>query len=242
MFAAAHEPSSPPPASLAEDFIDIWFSPSTVFARRREAGAWGPFLITAVLLCALFYAGMGAMQGIFDAELAKAIAKTQADNPSMTADQIAKMQGMMEGSIRYGGLVAMPIVLVLLGAMTWLMGKILGGSISFGKGVMIASFAYLPKALDLLAFIAQSYIFDGASATARFQYSLGVGRFLDPTMNQGLYNFLGRVDLFTLWVTALLVLGLIHTAKVERSKAIGGGVAIWVIGGLPALLQALSGR
>jgi hypothetical protein len=110
------------------------------------------------------------MQGIFDAELAKAMAKTQADNPSMTADQIAQMQGMMEGSIRYGGLVAMPVVLVLLGAVTWLTGKILGGTITFGKGVMIASFAYLPKALDLLLFIAQSFVFDGVSATARHQY------------------------------------------------------------------------
>jgi hypothetical protein len=242
MFAAAHEPSPPPPASLAEDCIDIWFTPSTVFARRREAGAWGPFLVTTVLLCALFFAGMGSMQGIFDAELAKAVAKVQADNPSMTADQVAQMQGMMEGSIRYGGLVAMPVILVLLGAVTWLTGKILGGTISFGKGVMIASFAYLPKAVDLLVFIAQSFVFDGASATARHQYSIGVGRFMDPTtMNAGLYNLIGRVDLFTIWVTVLLVLGLMHTAKVERSKAIIGGVAIWVLGGLPLLPQVFSG-
>jgi len=242
MFASAHEPSPPPPASLAEDCIDIWFTPSTVFARRRNAGAWGPFLVATVLLCLLFYAGMGSMQGIFDAELAKAVAKTQADNPSMTADQIAQMQGVMEGSIRYGGLVAMPIVLVLLGLVTWLTGKILGGTISFGQGVMIASFAYLPKALDLLLFIAQSFVFDGVSATARHEYSVGLGRFVDATtMNPGLYNLIGRVDLFTIWVTILVVLGLIHTAKVERSKAIGGGVAIWVLGGLPALLQVFGG-
>lgn len=242
MFAAAHEPSSPPPASLAEDCIDIWFAPSTVFARRREAGAWGPFLVATVLLCALFYAGMGAMQGIFDTELAKAVAKAQADNPQMTADQIAGMQRMIEGSIRYGGLVAMPITLLLIGAVTWLVGKTLGGTISFGQGVMIASFAYLPKALDLLLFIAQSFVFDGATATTRFQYSVGLGRLVDgTTMNPGLYSLIGRVDLFTIWVTILIVLGLIHTAKVERSKAIGGGVAIWVLGGLPALLQMFGG-
>lgn len=237
MFSTAQEPTAPPQASLVEDLIDIWFSPSAVFARRRGAGAWGPFLVTAVLLCLLFYAAMGAMQGIFDTEMAKAVAKIQADNPSLSADQIANMQGTIEGSIRYGGLVAMPVVLLLLGVVTWLAAKVLGGTLSFGGGVMIASFAYLPKALDLLLFLAQSFMFDGGSVTARYQYSVGIGRFLDPTMNQGLYNFLGRIDLFTIWVTVLLTLGLMHTAKVERSKAILGGIAIFVIGGLPALMQ-----
>src|SRR5690606_5239633 len=124
-----------------------------------------------------------------------------------------------------------------LGVVTWLVAKVLGGTLSFGGGVMIASFAYLPKALDLLVFIAQSFVFDGAGATARHEYSFGVGRFLDPTMNQGLYNILGRFDLFTIWVTVLLTLGLMHTAKIERSKAIAGGIGIFVIGALPLLMQ-----
>jgi len=237
MFASADSPSPPASASLAEDLIDIWFTPSTVFARRVNGGAWGPFLITAILLCVLFYAAMGSMQGIFDAELAKALAEARATTPEMTDAQAAQMQGILEGSIRYGGLVAMPIVLVGLGVIVWLAAKVLGGTLSFGGGIMIASFAYLPKALDLLVFIGQGFVLDG-DATARFQYSVGVGRFLDPTMNQGVYNLLGRVDLFTIWVTVLIILGLIHTAKVERSKAIAGGVALWIIGGLPALLQA----
>lgn len=238
MFATAEPPAPPAAASLVEDCIDIWFTPSTVFA-RRSAGALGPFLVATVLLCALFYAGMDAMQGIFDVELAKALADVRAENPSLTEEQLAQAQGFMEGSIRYGGLVAMPIVLLGLGVLVWLAAKVLGGTLSFAGGIMIASFAYLPKALDLLLFIAQSFVFDG-KATGRFQYSVGVGRFMDPTMNPGVYNLLGRVDLFTVWVTVLVTLGLIHTAKVERTKAIAGGVALWVVGGLPALLQVFS--
>jgi len=239
MFATAEAPSSPPSASLAEDLIDIWFTPSTVFARRVNGGAWGPFLVTVILLCLLFYAAMGSMQGIFDAELAKALAEARTANPEMTDAQAAQMQGIMEGSVRYGGLVAMPLILLGLGVAVWLVAKVLGGTLSFGGGIMIASFAYLPKALDLLVFIGQGFVLDG-DATARFQYSVGVGRFLDPTMNPGVYNLLGRVDLFTIWVTVLVTLGLIHTAKVERSKAIAGGVGLWIIGGLPALLQAFA--
>lgn len=240
MFANAEAPQPPAPASLIEDCIDIWFAPSSVFA-RRQGGAWGPFLVTSVLLCVLFFAAMGQMQGLFDAQLATALADVRADSPNVTEEQLAQIQGAMEASIRYGGLVAMPAVVFGLGVVVWLLAKLLGGTLSFGGGVMIASFAYMPKALDLLAFIAQSFVLDGG-ATAQFQYSVGVGRFLDPAMNKGLYLFLGRADLFTIWVTVLLTLGLIHTAKVERTKAIAAGAALWVLGGLPALLQALAGR
>lgn len=241
MFASAETPTpAPAPASLAEDFIDIWFTPSTVFARRVNGGAWGPFLITTILLCALFFAAMGSMQGIFDAEFAKALAEARAQNPAMTDAQAAQMQGIMEGSLKYGGLVAMPMIIGGLGLVVWLLAKILGGTLSFGGGIMVASFAYLPKALDLLVFLAQSFVLNGP-ATSKFQYSVGVGRLLDPNMNQGVYNLLGRVDLFTIWVTVLITLGLMHTAKVERTKAIAAGVGLWVLGGLPALLQVIRG-
>lgn len=239
MFANAEAPQSPAPASLVEDCIDIWFAPSSVFA-RRQGGAWGPFLVTAVLLCVLFYAAMGSMQGIFDTQMAKAVADMRAESPNLTEAQVAQVQGAMEVSIRYGALVAIPAVVFLIGVLVWIVAKLLGGELSFGGGVMIASFAYLPKALDLLAFIAQSFVFDGG-AKAQFEYSVGIGRFLDPAMNPGLYAFLGRVDLFNIWITVLITIGLIHAAKVERPKAIAGGAAIWLLGGLPALFQAIGG-
>lgn len=240
MFANAEAPQPPAPASLVEDCIDIWFAPSTVFA-RRQGGAWGPFLVASVLLCLLFYAAMGSMQGIFDTQLAKALADMQAKSPQLSDAQLAQVQGAMEASIQYGALVAIPAVIVVIGVMVWLAATLLGGTLSLGGGIMVASFAYLPKAVDLLAFIAQSFVLDGG-ATAQFQYSVGIGRFLDPAMNPGLYSLLGRVDLFNIWVTVLITLGLMHSAKVERPKAIGAGAAIWLVGGLPALLQAIGGR
>jgi hypothetical protein len=235
MFATADSPPPPAPASLVEDCIDIWFTPSAVFA-RRTGGAWGPFLVTVIMVGLLSYAAMGAMQSIFDAELAKALTEMQAESPSMTEAQIAQVQRVTEWSIRFGGLVAMPFALLGLGLATWVLAKVLGGTLSLSGGVMIASFASLPKALGLLLIIAQSFVL-GGPALGFHDYSLGVVRFLDPSMNPGVYALLGRIDLITIWVTVLVTLGLIHTAKVERSKAIAGGIGLWVLGGLPALLQ-----
>lgn len=234
--------SAPPPASLAEDLIDIWFAPSTVFARRATGGAWGPFLVTAILMVALYFAAMGSMPGVIDAEVARAVSEAQAGNPELGGEQLEAIRGVTEKAVTYGGIVFMPIVLVLLGACVWLLAKILGGSTSFGAGVMIASFAYLPRALELLLVIVQGFVFDTAAWTGRYQFSWGVGRFLDPTGAQGMVNFLGRVDVFTLWVTVLCVIGLVQAAKVPRTKAYVAGGILWLLGALPSLMQLATGK
>ncbi|MBX3133773.1 MAG: YIP1 family protein [Gemmatimonadaceae bacterium] len=234
--------STPPQASLAEDLIDIWFAPSTVFARRAQGGAWGPFLVTAVLMVALYFAALGSMPGVIDAEVARAVAEAQASNPALDGEQLETMRKVTEKAVAYGGLVFIPVVLLLIGVLVWLLAKVLGGSASFGAGVMIASFAYLPKTLELLLVIVQGFVFDTTGWTGRYQFSWGVGRFLDPTGAQGMVNFLGRLDVFTLWVTALCVIGLIQVAKVPRSKAYAAGAILWTLGALPALMQLASGK
>jgi hypothetical protein len=65
---------------------------------------------------------------------------------------------------------------------------------------------------------------------------------MDPNGPQGMLNVVGRIDLITLWITALLVIGLIHAGKVEKTKAIIGGVILWVLGALPLLPALLSGK
>ncbi len=234
---------APPKSSLIEDCIDIWFSPSSVFARRGgSGGALGPFLVCALLMAALYYAAMGPLQPVFDAEVARAVAEAQAQNPELTSDQLAGMQSMIEGSIKYGGLLFMPIILLILGVGVWLASKVLGGTLSFGGGLMVASFAYFPKTFEMLLIIVQSFVRDTSTWSGRFQYSWGLGRFMDGSGAQGLYNLLGRVDVFTFWVTLLVALGLVHAGKVERSKAFIGAGVIWVLGAVPAILQLASGK
>jgi hypothetical protein len=50
---------------------------------------------------------------------------------------------------------------------------------------------------------------------------------------------LGRVDVFTIWVTVLLAIGLAVTGKIPRARAAMAGVLMWIIGALPPLMGAL---
>jgi hypothetical protein len=229
-------------SSLVEDLIDVFFSPAAMFTRRAGRPSWAAYAIVTVLLAAAFYSSLGALQGFFDAELMRAMADMAAKNPQLTADQIAGMQGTMEASFKYGGFVVMPFLLLVLGACVWLVAKILGGELGYGGGVMIASFAYLPKVLESLLVSVQSLVIDTSKFTGRYEFSWGVGRFLDPAMPQGMQNLLGRIDLFTLWTTLLIAVGLAYSAKVPKSKAYAGAAIVWGLGALPAVYQLISGK
>jgi hypothetical protein len=56
-------------------------------------------------------------------------------------------------------------------------------------------------------------------------------------MSPGVIGLAGRVDVFTLWVTVLIVIGLMVVAKLPREKAVPAGLVVWVLGGLPAIWQ-----
>ncbi|MEK7383235.1 MAG: hypothetical protein AAB262_08105, partial [Elusimicrobiota bacterium] len=80
---------TPEKASLAEDFVDIFFSPSAVFARRANSGFFLVLCILTLLLGGLFLANRGVMEGIMDAEFARQMVETAKQNPAMTEEQLA---------------------------------------------------------------------------------------------------------------------------------------------------------
>jgi hypothetical protein len=52
-------------------------------------------------------------------------------------------------------------------------------------------------------------------------------------------SLLTRFDLFTIWATVLLAIGLAVVAKIPKSRAAMAAALVWVIGGLPVLVGAL---
>ena len=49
---------------------------------------------------------------------------------------------------------------------------------------------------------------------------------------------MGRLDVFTIWVTVLLAIGLAVTGNVSRSRAAIAAAIVWLLGAAPLLLQA----
>ena len=246
--AASYSPdaASPPPAPEAtsawEDFIDIFHTPAAVF-RRRERGSWLlPALVVAVLVGVFFIVSQGVLEPVLDAEFERGAGAAMRANPQLTPEMMQQARSMNAMVTKVMVFVAIPIVIWLVGTALWLVGKLLDAVQSYRTALVVAAWAYVPKVLDSMATAIQSFVFTPAELDGRYRLSLGVGRFLDPdTTSPILIALAGRLDVFTIWVTVLLGIGLMVTGKVDRGRAIAAGVAVWLLGAVPGILQALQG-
>ncbi len=227
-------------ASRWEDFIDIFVSPSEVFERRRDAGFFVPLLVFAVLLTVLAIIGRSALQPVFDAEFARNMAAQMKNNSNLTPEQMAKGRAVAEKfqtvGVFFYGLIAPLVVGVLL----WIAGKFVDAKEDIKAACMISTYAFFPRIIESLLNIAQGFLLDPASLNGRYRLSLGVGRFLDPdTASPVVLALVGRIDLFTIWVTVLLAIGLSVVARINRSRAAVAAVVVWMVGAIPGLIAAL---
>lgn len=232
--------AAPEKASLFEDFIDIFFAPSKVYTRRANSGFWAVTLIVTVLIGVLAIANSGVMEGVMNAEFNRGMAEAMEQNPNLTAEQMQAGRGFMETAGKIGMFIVMPIMILFVGLIVWGVGKMFGAAVGYTASTMIVAYAFIPRILEQVLVALQGLVLDTATLTSRFDISLGVGRFLDAdTMNAGLLAFLGRIDVFTIWITILIAIGISVVGKIPRSKAMVAGAVIWLVGGLPALVQMM---
>lgn len=222
-------------SSRWDDFIDVFIAPAELF-RRRSDGKFGHGLLVLVVLVAIvFFATRSAMQPIMDAEFQRGMAA----NPNLTPEQLEMGRRVSSSFGPVLVLVGLPIAIFILAAVVWLASRLVGGRLSYPQGAAIATFAYFPKVVESIASGAQALLMDESKLVSRFSVSVGIGRFLDPQQtNAMLLALLGRLDLFTLWVTALIAVGLRQMTGITTGKAVAGAALIWLIGALPVLYQA----
>ena len=233
-------PKPAAPAAWWEDFVDIFYAPSQVFARRTGAGFGLPMLVVTVLLVLLAAANSGIMQPIMDAEFARATAAAMRKDPRITAEMMEKGRAFGEGFAKYGAIVFVPVGMFLTGLMLWLIGKLFDAREQLSDAIMVAAYAFMPRVVEAVVAGVQGLLIDPASLNGRFKLSLGLGRFLDPdTASPVLLALLGRVDVFTIWVTVLLAIGLSVTGRIPRSRAAAAAAIVWVCGAIPQLMGAL---
>lgn len=241
--AEAHSPAAaPPPAPAAvwEDFVDIFTAPAGVFARREKGSFWIPTLVVAAVVGVVFIANQGVLQPMLDAEFQRGAAAAMRNNPAVTPEMMARMRSFGEKMAMVMAFIGVPIAVLLIGAALWLSGKLVDALQTFHAALVVAAYAYVPKIVESVLMTVQGLLMDPASLDGRYRMSIGPARFLDPdTASPVLLAVLGRFDLFVLWVTVLLAIGLAVTGKISRAKAAFAAAIVWVLGGLLPLWQAI---
>ena len=233
---------SPGKASLWEDFVDILYNPSAVFA-RRASGEWGkPLIFLVIAAVVLFFLTKNAMQPIMDAEFARRSAEMMRKNPNLTAEQLASGRNFFEtlGPVFFG--VILTISIIGTGLVLWLVGKLFDAKEAVAAALMIGVYSEVPRIVQIVVQTAQALFMSPESLNSANSVSLNLARFMDPDKtSQVVIALASRVDVFTIWVTVLLAIGLHVVGKVTKQQAGIAAAITWVIGGLPQILGALRG-
>ena len=228
------------PASLWEDFIDIFYAPSQVFARRESGSFWIPTLVVTVLTGGLFYLTSGALQPIFDAEFDRSMALALRDNPAMPVEAVERMRGFASRMGQVFVFIFVPVAIFGVAVAMWLVGKLVDAKQTFHAALVVAAYVYMPRILEQVINGVQALLLDPEQLDGRFRLSFGPGRFLDPdTASPLLLAVVGRLDVFTLWITALIAIGLSVTGRIPLKRAAIAAAVVWLLGGLPTILQAI---
>lgn len=220
-------------AQLWEDFIDIFYAPTAVFDRRRAGRFALALALLTILMTVLFYASQTVLADATRADFVRALGDQEL--PPEQLEMMGRMAGMF-GTVSF--LITFPIGVILIAALLWLAGKPLGSTATFAAAAMVATYSQAPRLLQQLVSVLQGMMMDSVSTL--YHVTLSPARFLDPdTTSAVVMGLLSRFDVFTVWATVLLAIGLSVVGAIPRSRAALAAGAVWITGALPLLTSAL---
>ena len=230
----------PSKAGLWEDFVDIFYAPSSVFARRAD-GKFGLallFLIVATVI--LVFLTKNAMQPIMDAEFVRQGAAAMRKNPNITQDQLASGRNFFEMVAPFFFGIGLTISVFGTGLVLWLVSKLFDAKTSVAAAIMIATYSEVPRIVQILVNAAQALFMSPERLNAINSVGFNPARFMDPDHASAVAIALAsRFDLFVIWITVLLAIGIYVVGKVTKQQAAIIAVIVWVLGALPGVLSAL---
>jgi Yip1 domain len=230
---------APAKAGLWEDFVDIFYAPSSVFARRTEGNFGMPLLVLVVIGTVLFFVTKNAVQPIMDAEFARRSAEMLQKNPNLTAEQLASGRGFFEtlGPLFFA--IGLIVTVFGTGIVLWLVGKLFDAKETLSAAIVIATYAEVPRIVQILTNAAQGLLMNPDKLNSMNAVAFSPARFLDPNGSAVVAALVGRIDVFTIWVTVLLAIGLHVLGRIPKTQAAIAAAIVWVIGVVPVLFGAL---
>jgi hypothetical protein len=228
------------PAALWEDFIDIFYAPSTVFERRRNANPWPMILIITVLVTAITVLTFNSLSPVYEAEFRAMGAKQMAMNPQITQDAIDKSLKFQMIARQWGG-VFFPIGMLVFALPVWLLGRIVGAKeLTYTRSLVVMAWSSIFGVLTLLVIGVQGLLMDVSAFTSLDQLSLSAARFVDKAATAPfVYGALKSVDVLQIWALIVMAIGVKVTGRSSKNGAIAYGVTWFVLASLIAGLIAM---
>lgn len=205
------------PASVWEDILEVLWAPATVFERSRNRGVGAYMLVLTGVFIVLLLATKGLLQPYMDANYDLQVIKMAEQGQKMPAEAVEQGRKFAGYFLMFTWAFTAVFSGLFGGALTWLGAKLAGAALPFGRALLIAALASVPRVVSLLATAVQGAVFDTSNVKSLFDASIGPARFVDPVeASPTLVAVLASLDLFTLWNVCITAVGVSVVARVSR--------------------------
>jgi hypothetical protein len=231
-------PVAPEPASDSEDsslarIAGVFASPGPTFASIARRPGWVlPLAISTVLAIAATAALLPRLD--FDAAVRERVAARNQTVPEDRIDQIVAAQKKFAGFAYVWAALAPTFIALLLATIFWLSFKAFGWDLNFRQSFGVTSHALLPgigASMLLILLVTRLDLVNPGDLGDLTRSNLGF--LVDRHANPVLHSLLQSIDVFSIWILVILVIGFAVAAKVTRKKAavlIGSLWGIYVLG------------
>jgi hypothetical protein len=219
----AADPAASPLARVA----GVFGSPGPTFESIARRPGWVlPILIATVLSIAATAAVLPRID--FDAAVRDNLAARDVRVPEERIDQIVEQQKRLAGFGYVWAALANTIIALILATAFFLSFKAFGWDLKFRQSFGITAHAMLPligASMLLILFVTRLDLVNPADLGDVTRSNLGP--FVDRQENPVLHSLAASLDVFTIWVLALLVIGFSIAAKVARKQAAILILSLW---------------
>lgn len=223
-------------ASFFEDYIDILYAPSAVFARRANSGFGLHLLIISLVTALLMFVNRGVFTQIFDAQYTARMAEMMASNPQLTQEQLEGARGISATIGMVVSYIITPIMLLIFGLVLWVIARVVGARLSVKQSMLVTTLASVPRILGLIAMSMQVAFMDTSNVTNMGQISIGPARFMEVSASP-LYKFATGWDVFAIWNAVLIGIGIAVIGKVAGARAAIAAAIVFLLGAGLLLMQ-----
>jgi hypothetical protein len=132
------------------------------------------------------------------------------------------------------------MAIIFCGIGLLLTSKLIDAGLKFGTATMVAAWAFVPRVVGGVITAVQLRFLQPESLDGFYRLSLGPARFMDPeTASPLLLGIAGRFDLFILWTTVLIGIGVSVVARVSRSSGMIAAFGVWLLGSFFTLYSSM---
>jgi Yip1 domain len=220
-------------ASVVEDFVDIFYAPSQVYERHRE----GNFGLALALLCVLgaviFFATRAVLEPVYDATFEQGMREAMKQNPNLPAGAMETGRKFAMISMMAMAAIGPALMAFFSGLILFMVSRLMDLRPTFTQAMTVTAFAQIPRfTLGTLAMAAQMLLLNPEPVPTAYGIALSPARFLPPDTSMRLVSLAMRFELFTLWATVLIGIGVAVVFRTDKRKGFMTAALVWFVASL----------